>query len=296
MFNRKSILVSTDLSQKSEMAVEKASNLAARYDKWLEILHVIDTPIFEWAWGSELLEKHQKELAATENERSSVNGKIAAKLTRKSEKMNIDTRIGTPTTEILEYAKHKDVELIVLGDSGEYHPFAKFVVGTTAKKVIQKSHLPVLITKNNGTMEYNKILIPVDMTDITKETIKFVREFFKDTKITLLYIIEPLSNFRLSYYGLESGEIEEIKNMHDAKSKKDFESFVESVKEHDSVEIQTIHSSICASEIVKYAKENSFDLIAMSAHDINDMSSKIIGNIAAEVLEETEIDTLIYQG
>ncbi len=63
------------------------------------------------------------------------------------EQVNFEVTIGNPTTEIINYTKNNDIDLIVIpthGRTGLKH----FLLGSVAEKVIRYAPCPVLVLRN----------------------------------------------------------------------------------------------------------------------------------------------------
>ncbi|MGF1524369.1 MAG: universal stress protein [Leptolyngbyaceae cyanobacterium] len=54
--------------------------------------------------------------------------------------------IGNPSSEILDYAKHNSIDLIVIPSSGRTG-LSRFFLGSVAERIVRFSHCPVLVTR-----------------------------------------------------------------------------------------------------------------------------------------------------
>lgn len=293
--SRQKILVATDLSEKSTIAVDKAIAFAKKYDKWLEVLHVINPPIFEWVWGSEELEENKEREELRSQKSKMISEKIKDSLHRRHDKINVDTRVGTPSEQIILYANEHNVSEIILGDTGEHHPLKNFVLGTTAKNVIEQTHIPVLMVRSGDKIDYNKILVPTDMSSESREAIEHVSSLFPDATIHLLHILEVPSEFRMKYYGLSEKEIEMVTQTQKTKGKTQMESFLSTLNIPNKVEYMFAEGSLSAEIILDEGERMDADLIALNAHEINGLTSRIIGSLSNDILENSKLDCLIYQ-
>ncbi len=292
---RDRIVVATDLSEKSNIAVKKAIDISKKYDLWLEVLHVINPPLFEWAWGGEALDSRKDKEHLIKQKAEEISKKIEEELKRKHNKINVDIRVGNPSEEIIAYAKAKRANAIILGDVGEYGSLQELVLGTTTTNVIDRSSVPVLIARNTDSIEYKKILIPTDFSEDSKESIEYVSTLFPDAKLYILNVMEIPSELRLKYYGLEDKEIADLTEVHKIKNENDFNKFIESLDVKNPIEKVVAFGSIRARIIMEEGRDLSVDLIAVNAHNIANITSKIIGNIASEVIKKSKRDVLVYQ-
>lgn len=294
--SRKKILVATDLSERSELSVDKAIELAKKYDLWLEVLHVVDPPVFEWTWGGEYVEEQQKrEEKRVEKERQ-ISDKITERLQRRHDKMNVTVRVGSPVEMIIAFAKEQDVSEIVIGGTGEHHPLKNFFFGSTAKNIMEKSHVPVLVVRNDKSVDYQNILIPVDFSDESLWTVKHTAELFPSANLYILHIMEIPSESRMRYYGLEEGEISTISDTQRKKSKEEMETFVKKISVSNAVHPVFAEGSLNTEVLLQQGDRISADLISLTPHKTTGVTSRMIRSIAEELLSDTAQDVMIYQG
>lgn len=146
MINIKNILFSTDFSENSNHAFDYAIDLASRLGARLYILHVIheliDTTGFYVPNIS--LDQLQKDLEKGAEE-------MMAKFCREKlgdfkeyECINV---IGLPHLEILNMAKEKGMDMIIMGTHGRTG-IDRVLFGSTAEKVVKKAPCPVLTVRN----------------------------------------------------------------------------------------------------------------------------------------------------
>lgn len=146
--NTEKILSPIDFSDHSIMAMLTAREVANLYNAGLQILHVIEEtthPAFygigrEIVWGlrAEIVNRSQNELSRIFNE-------------HKEPKVAWEFKIvaGHVANEILEYALHNSVDLIVLATHG-LTGLKHFLLGSVAEKVIRRAPCPVITVKPFG--------------------------------------------------------------------------------------------------------------------------------------------------
>ena len=54
--------------------------------------------------------------------------------------------VGNPSSEIIDYARHNDIDLIVIPSSGRTG-LQRFFLGSVAERVVRFSHCPVLVIR-----------------------------------------------------------------------------------------------------------------------------------------------------
>ncbi|NWF66973.1 MAG: universal stress protein [Campylobacterales bacterium] len=283
--NRQKILVATDLSQKSDLAVEKAIDLSVKYDKWLEIIHAVDYPMFEICFGDMCKIRDEKRKAQRKESIEHINSKIFEKLQRKSKKMNVEVVVGSASKVIVEEAEKKEATIIVIGNLGERHGIEELVLGSTAKKVILNSKVPVLIVKNGG--EYKNIAVFTDFSEGSKKNIDYIISLFPDSTITLVNIIEIPSKFRLSFYGLDNFEIDDVKQNTIQMANSNMQSLIEEFKDKTNIKALVKEGHFGVDEILAVCKELNSDLVSF------DTDGSCLSR-AFDIMSEVTSDVIVF--
>jgi nucleotide-binding universal stress UspA family protein len=143
MIALKTVLVATDFSETSGVALRYAKAFAHAFGAALHVLHVVQEPFAQpWAveaygfslatlqdeWVREAKERIETTLSA--EERTSLRAELA-------------TRLGHPVVEILKYAADHSIDLIVIGTHGR-GPLGHMVMGSVAERIVRKATCPVL--------------------------------------------------------------------------------------------------------------------------------------------------------
>jgi nucleotide-binding universal stress UspA family protein len=139
------IVVATDGSPASDAAIELALSFASREGAHLLFLHAVDEPAI-FAATAAILFDPTPTLRALETTGEAL---LAAAERRAAERhLPAKTRLmyGDPVDMILAGAQDWDADLIVMGTHGR-RGFSHFLLGSTAERVLQRSSLPVLVTK-----------------------------------------------------------------------------------------------------------------------------------------------------
>ena len=142
---RTKILVAIDDSKPAQWAMQVASAFAKRMNAEVILVSVIPTPMpvvadavfyeTESAWRDRLQEEASMLLC---NARDSLPPTVPCETV---------VREGDAPIEIVDLARAKNVNLIVLGSRGR-NRFSQFVLGSTAEAVLRKAHCPVMTVAN----------------------------------------------------------------------------------------------------------------------------------------------------
>jgi universal stress protein A len=142
------ILVPTDFSPASEMALDSAIAIAQRFGASLHLLHVVNDPLVEGAgWGSEVY------VASVPTLRETLINEAAPKLAvllARAEQHRIparsEVRIGRAAETIRDVAQQQASDLIVMGTHGRTG-VAHLVMGSVAEKTVRRAPCPVMTVR-----------------------------------------------------------------------------------------------------------------------------------------------------
>jgi len=145
----KKILVPTDFSEPSEIAVRYAKEFAATFQAALHVLTVVEENAMMYAWTSPEgapVSLANLRVEMEKNAREQINH-ILTDEERRKYKAQLVTLVGSPFVEIVRYAKSQEIDLIVMGTHGR-GPIAHMLIGSVAEKVVRKAPCPVLTVRH----------------------------------------------------------------------------------------------------------------------------------------------------
>jgi nucleotide-binding universal stress UspA family protein len=145
----KTILVPIDLSARTVSVCEAAASLAKSLGGKLVFLHVVQPPVITSDYGIAM--ENLEELVAI-SEKTAAAQLEAIKAEYASDGIVIETArlTGAPSPLILEEAKRREVDYIVMGSHG-HTPLYDLLVGTTTHGVLKHAPCPVIIVPKKKT-------------------------------------------------------------------------------------------------------------------------------------------------
>ncbi|MCC7034990.1 MAG: universal stress protein [Acidobacteria bacterium] len=146
MIALKHVMVPTDFSETSGIALKYGKAFAEAFGATLHVVHIIEEPYGQpWA-----VEAYGFSLAALQDEWiKEAKGRMETILTaeeRASLKAVTTTVLGHPVMEIQRYAKDNGIDLIVMGTHGR-GPLGHVVMGSVAERIVRKAPCPVLTVR-----------------------------------------------------------------------------------------------------------------------------------------------------
>ena len=144
-FYRK-ILLTTDFSDYSKVAVPHAVAMVRQFDAELLVLHVLEpllTPV-DFAWGPMALSEDWEEQRTGHSQKflnEWVNNELPADISATAILAH-----GTPIREILHTIREQNIDLVVMATHGQTG-IAHALFGSTSEKVVRRSPVPVLTVR-----------------------------------------------------------------------------------------------------------------------------------------------------
>jgi nucleotide-binding universal stress UspA family protein len=164
----KKILFATDLSENARQALAYAASLANLYGAGITIVHAredspgVDTAIanhvgadrwaeikkqYEQKARDMIIAKQHEDHPAEREALKSFYKDVAQRFENQSFALDeVVVKRGQPVNVIIETAEKKNCDLIVIGTQG-HGKLAQMIVGSTAKKVLKRAKIPVLVIR-----------------------------------------------------------------------------------------------------------------------------------------------------
>jgi nucleotide-binding universal stress UspA family protein len=148
LFQPKRLLVPTDFSKASDMALGKAVDLARTYGSKIYLLHIIDDEIqqcsIDYCLDSETISEVFK--GSIKQSKKRLSQIVEASGALKDIEITQDIKTGNPVEEIVKYQKKNGIDLIVMAPQGR-RGIMKTFLGGVAEKVVRTAGCPVLLMR-----------------------------------------------------------------------------------------------------------------------------------------------------
>ncbi len=280
----KRILVGVDVFEKSDNVLKRALVLADENKADLFIVHAVRTPWLDVPsyFGS-------KEIGIDKEG-------ITKKIEKKIKALNKNTKVscfvfvkeGNADDIILYESKLHKADMIVIGAHSKTKGRKSFL-GTTAQRVAQQSHLPVLIVKNSAKTPYKNIIAPTDFEMQSKQSILFAKNIFPTSKIDIVHAFETI--YMEGPYAVVGYDLSQYNDVARSCAKKDLKDFMQDVSVKKG---KVIDGELYAKEaLINYIDEGSYDLVVMGSRGTAGFKA-LLGSVATYILRETSSDVLVY--
>ena len=288
MLQLQKILFPTDFSKCAEQALAHAVFLAEESRAEIHVLHVItifqDQPSVvsnEIAETKEMVKKlkdvAEKQLNKILNSHSSDDVKITTEIKRGI----------SAAPAILEYASDNNIDLIVMGTHGR-RGLGHLLLGSAAEEVVRLAPCPVFTIRElkepKSVMQVNNILVPVDFSNHSQKALSYASEIAQsyNAQLQVLHIIEETMHPAFSVTG-KSSIFDLVPGIKDDSRKR----IEKMIKEFVSDKVKSkvfVQGGRAANDIIKFAKENSTDLIVIATHGLTGLEHMLLGSVTEKVV------------
>jgi nucleotide-binding universal stress UspA family protein len=267
------ILLAQDFSKSSENIVATAMEFSKIFHSEVIPIHVLPNEIMNEKAKSLLNETARRKLEETADRMKSEGVKVGEPI----------LAFGSPYEEIVQAAVDVNANLILTG-SGETQKGEKFLLGTTTKRIIQKSEKPVFVVKEDVPLNVQHILCPVDFSATSKRALKSaitMSHRFK-AELTILSVCElPGSTWFTS-----GKDWEEENNNRCVEHKTKFDKFLQDFNLSGLKWVKETRSGNPAEEILSLITGKMVDLLVMGTTGRTGLNRLIIGSVAEKVVRE----------
>lgn len=280
------IVVGTDFSKTANHALRRATQLAADAALPLTIVHslanvgaIATTPLMNTWLGQQASSVAPKSAAldagAALAERELDSLKVPEGL--QAERV---VRTGSPFEALLSVAHSKRAQLVVVGVHSPKSLVEKYVLGSTAERVLRAGRCPVLVVRSAKASPYKRVLVAVDFSSVSLLLCTTVKSLVPDASIVLSTVLQPASGREISAKDIAIAERALAKVAEAAKLDRSRVSFA--VEAGDPRE-----------GILTLVGERRPDLLALGTHGRRGVQRLLLGSVAEHVVRAVPVDVLV---
>lgn len=276
------IIVAVDASAMAEEVLKRAIAVGRENRASLMVIHVIEIPFAEFPFGESIDEaKIQKKI---ESQIDSLNQEAQLEY-------SVMVMRGRPSETIAFEAKKIKADLVVIGSHGKEDIKSNYF-GSTIRKIIQKTHTPVLVVKNRAEKAYKHIIAPTNLTDYSEKSVHFAKNLFGRASMKYLYAFESISELQTVYYHISEEESKRLREKMASNAKIEMEKFIGRVGAGESAAIDM--TALINEDLLEYIIKDKADLVVLGSKGVDNLNSFVFGSTASYLSKMTPTDVLIY--
>ncbi|MBT8425300.1 MAG: universal stress protein [Silicimonas sp.] len=269
----KQIVIATDLSERSDRALERGLELASALNAECTVVSVVD-------------ESLPADIA--NDVRRSKEARLRDYLdAHKGGSASVDVRIGDVVPGILGMAADLDADLLVLGLHRQ-REFMDAFRQTTMERIVALSRHPVLLVRDAVTGPYERVLVAVNFSKACAAAVSAAGRIAPGAEMVRLHALH------VPFAGLTGG-----KNSSMAKAvRREAESMASVWKSDHGLGDEGLEIVTGSVHEVLDRKLGSFSpqLLAIGAHNRSGPGFHRIGSFAAELIRHPPVDLLVARG
>ena len=275
------VLVAIDRSAMAGEALKRAISIAKEKSAKLIVIHVIEPLFLEVPYAKSVDED-----------------KIRQKLTEEIDRLNSQAQVeyilfiesGPAAGTIGHTAEKIQADLLVVGSHGKKEIQSNHF-GSTTLKLIQRTHIPVLVVKNEVKTSYQNMIAPTNLSDYSKESILFANALFPKSHKKYLFAFETISELQAMTYQISDEVAQELRGL---RTKDAVNAFTQFVKEVGEGEMELIEYSASINEdLLDYIVKEDADILVLGSKGVDNLNSFVFGSTASYLVQRSPIDVLV---
>lgn len=270
----KSILVATDLSTRSDRAVQRALRLSAMLKLPCHVISVVDDDL-----PGDIVARHQKDVAAR-------LVRFVKSLAAPDQAVTTAAPAGDPLSVIFEQTEALDAGLVVLG-LHRLRPFLDRVRDTTMERLVRNSLRPVLLVSDHADHDYARALVPVSFSPACAAAMRIAKTIAPCAELRSFHaVMTPFAG--LTGEGPGSSTARALR----AEAAKQRDAWI-AAHDPDRTLPETEILDGWPSEIMARLTAEKPDLIAVGAHTRSGFSPYVLGGFVADLIRTPPCDVLV---
>ena len=193
------VVVGSDFSAGAHCAVTRAAAIAKATNARLLLVNVVpETPApplaplpGEWSAPvatSSSLEGRASVVARVKETERQIAGELGVT------DVEAIVRTGRPHETLAHVAGSRGARLLVLGVHAPLAPQESFFLGSTAERALRTGSTPVLLARSEDPKPYGRVLVPVDLGDMSMAVLRLVAETFPDAAYDVVHFLPPATS------------------------------------------------------------------------------------------------------
>jgi len=275
------ILVATDLSNRSDYAIERAAVLARTFNSSWAIVHLVDedTP-------KRLIDRN------IEDAREILQERVASLSIISGSEPEIIIEVGPIESTTNKIAQRIGADLLILGIPRKGF-LREMFVGTSAERIIRSTRMPVLQVVKGGDSEYNSLMLAADMSENSANAIKVCQNLglFENRTVHVVYVFEDYAKGEL-LSAAEMGIATAIQHESREKAKEELKEFL--LKNNLNLPDEQIHvrEGFSVVTLCEAAQDINPDMVILGTHGRTGIKKLMLGSVAETMLVEIDRDML----
>jgi len=276
----KRVLVASDLTSRSESALERALILAKQVGAAVHVLHVVDAEL------PRAISEHQR----TEGMRQ-LEEWLANSPNVEGVQVEIEVVLGHRIDSVLTGVDAKNAELLILGRQRK-RLFRDAFAGSTMEQLVRLSQRPVLVVPHKPTAPYQRMLAAIDFSDCSRRAVEYALQLLPQASLELLHV------YAMSYTGIAG--LSQGAEDHDKIERhirhmvaEDEKRFLAAIKTPGAPQQVDLRAGNAIAVIRQEVASRGADLLVIGTSGRRGLARAMLGSVAAKLTQDPVCDVLV---
>ncbi len=290
----KHIVIATDFSERSGVALTQAMDIAGRRGADVTLLHVVIPPeLWDSVIGSVELGLDNKKVMAASVEGAQAHMAELCAQTGNSISVTGRVEVGHPDAVIPRLAKELDTNLVVIGSRG--HSFGRRLgLGTVAERVVRGCECNVLVARPRKAKGegYNHILVPTDFSERADTAVAAAIDLVEPGGVIDIAHWWRTSFSAQGYYTTFESAEEFHKRVERSVAEHGEQLVAKFADRYDKINFSS-YAGPAGKGIVEHMDSGRYDLVAIGSHGRRGIRRLLVGSVAETIAREAPCSVLV---
>lgn len=276
-----------ELTPLDERILDQALWLAAEVGAKVHVTHTID-----WIVGDDAGMVARLLAAATERA-NTVLGEVCAKVQRDGVEITSSVTVGTPWMEMLRLTRTIHADLVVVGPHVRASGLAGLLQGSTVKRLVRKSAVPVWVVSEEGPMGIRRMLTAVDLSAVSSDLVAYSASLAQKVgaEKALLHCLSFPSDIVLHRL---PDAADAVAAYHEEVTEDATRKLAELTEGDPSWSVE-LRSDWVVRSLPQVVRETNADLVVLAGISLPGFAGKIMGTTAEKVLQRLGCSAIVLK-
>ena len=288
----KHILTATDLSAPALPALERGFQLAAASGARYTVMHALGLEAMALLRG--LLGDHAPAVSArlVEETRARLDALLLDPARHRGVAATGVVDAGLAGDAVPVRAQAEGADLVLVGAHGSGF-VQRMLLGSTASRLLRKSHCPVLVVKQAPRGDYRRVLVAMDFSPASLASIRLARQVAPGADLLLLHVFSVPFEGKLHYAGVDDLVLQQFRREARERALQQLHALAGQAGLAPTDYTGLVLYGDAVRELLQHEQRHPCDLIVMGKHGTYVTEELLLGSVTQRVLDESQADVLV---
>lgn len=292
------LLVGTDFSPASDMAIARAIRLAQEWNAAITLHHVVASSLWDDVVG-----KAATLAGGDEPSPALAQAAAAEALRRRVEEIEagggprcaIGVSTGRVANELARVAADVGADLLMIGALGA-HPVRQIFVGSTAQKLLRISPCPVLVVKRPAQADYRTVLAPTDFSDPARAALRACVALLPQATLHVAHAFELPYDGLARYASVSDSTMARYRRDAQERLHETLLAFADEAGTRPAARVLRVDHGYAPTVIERWIDTIQPELVAIAAHGKSELEATFLGSVSLHTVQAAPCDVLLLRG